>query len=96
MIVCSIRMNYKPDLVFDPCGQKGFCRGWEVDETSIIAAFLFAKTDCYGNSIGVHCVKHDGWDNPALEQENFKDFVSHFEPLEYDQTFSLLYHQRDD
>jgi len=29
-------------------------------------AFLFAKTGCYGNNLGVHWVKHDGWGNPAL------------------------------
>ena len=59
-------------------------------------AFLFAKTGCYGNSIGVHWVKHDGWGNPAMGMKNLKEVVSLFRQREYDRSFRLLSHQRGD
>ena len=34
--------------------------------------FLFAKTDCYGNSIGVHWVKHDGLEKNVTHERNKK------------------------
>lgn len=58
-------------------------------------AFQFAKTNYYVTSIGVHCVKHDGWNTP-LQCKIKKRIINPFEIQEFDLTFCLLYHQRDD
>ena len=45
---------------------------------------VFTKTDCYGNSIGLHCVKHDGWNYLCYRAVNVNYVVSPYEtPVAY-------------